>query len=60
MMGHREQLKSGWEWDLAGFPGRRWRDKMKARRPGLWRYWKNRINRRCRHEVKLVIKHCIN
>ncbi len=53
MMGHREFLKCGSEVDLAGHPQHRWRKYMTKRG---WHYWKNRINRRTRHEIKRELR----
>ena len=51
MMGHREKLKGGHEYDLAGHPQHRWRKYM-PNNYGKWTYWKNRINRRNRKEAR--------
>lgn len=55
MMGHREKLKGGDEHDLAGDPQHRWRKYM-TRRAGVWKYWKNRINRRNRREIRMELR----
>ena len=55
MMGHREKLKGGDEHDLAGDPQHRWR-KYITRRAGVWKYWKNRINRRNRREIRMELR----
>lgn len=47
MMGHRDTLKTGDEYDLVGRPGHRWRDVM-SKNAGRWSYVKNKINRRSR------------
>ncbi len=53
MMGHREKLKGGMEYDLAGHPEHRWRKYM-VKRAGKWTYWKNKINRRNRKQAKAI------
>lgn len=51
MMGHREELKGGFEWDA--FTG--WR-RVHNWNPGVRRYIKARFNRRVRREAKEVTK----
>ena len=55
MMGHREELKTGSEHDLAGSPQHRWRKYM-PNNHSKWSYWKNRINRRLRREAKQALR----
>lgn len=48
MMGRRQVLCGGTELDLTS---RRYR-RMVAKRAGRWRFWKRRMNRRWRRELK--------
>lgn len=55
MMGHREELKGGYEHDCAGHPQHRWR-KCLPKGHRKWSYVKNRINRRNRREGKKALR----
>ena len=53
MMGHRDTLKGGGEWDVTT----KWRKLLVcAGRPGWCRYYKRKINRRARRLAKQEIR----
>lgn len=57
MMGHKEKLKDGYEYDVIS----KWRKILcYCQRPGVTSSIKNRMNKRNRYEAKLKLKETYN